>query len=98
MNNSNNGLYQTYGGANSISYKDIKANYLNKTGYTRYFHSQSMVPWLFNGTIFISYEDPQSIAYKTDYIKSKKLGGAMVWELGQDSNGELLDTLYNGLK
>ena len=98
VNNSNNGLYQTYGGANSISYKEIKANYLNKTGYTRYFHSQSMVPWLFNGTIFISYEDPQSIAYKTDYIKSKKLGGAMVWELGQDSNGELLDTLYNGLK
>ncbi|WP_349667355.1 glycosyl hydrolase family 18 protein [Lacrimispora sp.] len=98
VNNSNNGLYQTYGGANSISYKDIKANYLNKTGYTRYFHSQSMVPWLFNGTIFISYEDPQSIANKTDYIKSKKLGGAMVWELGQDSNGELLDTLYNGLK
>ncbi|RFZ80109.1 glycoside hydrolase family 18 [Lacrimispora amygdalina] len=98
VNNSNNGLYQTYGGANSISYKDIKANYLNKTGYTRYFHSQSMVPWLFNGTIFISYEDPESIGYKTDYIKSKNLGGAMIWELAQDSNEELLNTLYNGLK
>ncbi|MDW2800368.1 glycosyl hydrolase family 18 protein [Clostridium boliviensis] len=98
VNNSNNGLYQTYGGANSISYKDIKTNYLNKTGYTRYFHSQSKVPWLFNGTIFISYEDPESIAYKADYIKSRNLGGAMIWELSQDSNNELLNTLYNGLK
>lgn len=98
VRNSNNGLYQTYGGANSISYKDIKANYLNKTGHTRFFHSQSLVPWLFNSTIFISYEDPQSIAGKTNYIKSKNLGGAMIWELSQDSNGELLNALYDGMK
>ncbi len=98
VNQANNGLYQTFAGANSISYQAIKADYLNKTGYTRYFHSQSMVPWLFNGTVFISYEDPQSIAYKTDYIKSKKLGGAMVWELSQDPGGELLNALYNGMK
>ena len=57
-----------------------------------------MVPWMFNGTIFISYEDPQSIAEKTAYIKSKKLGGAMIWELSQDSDGELLNALHDGMK
>ncbi|MFA9378429.1 MAG: glycosyl hydrolase family 18 protein [Lachnotalea sp.] len=93
----NNGLYQTYGGSNSISYQDIIANYLNKPGYTRYFHSQSLVPWLFNGSTFISYEDASSIAYKTQYIKSKNLGGAMVWELSQDPSGELLESLFNGI-
>ena len=98
VNNTNNGLYQTYAGANSISYQLIVDNYLSKPTFTRHFHSQSMVPWLFDGSIFISYEDPQSIAYKTDYIKSKKLGGAMVWELSQDPNEVLLGTLYNGMK
>lgn len=98
VNDSNRGLYQTFGGSNSISYQAIKANYLTKAGYTRYVHSQSMVPWLFNGTIFISYEDPESIAHKTDYIKSKKLGGAMIWELSQDPEGELLTALYDGMK
>ncbi|WP_243158154.1 glycoside hydrolase family 18 protein [Aminipila terrae] len=98
VNNQNSGLYQTYSGANSISYKSIVNNYLNKPGYIKYFHSQSLVPWLFNGSTFISYEDPQSITYKTTYINTKKLGGAMIWELSQDPNGVLLNTLYNGIK
>lgn len=96
--NTNRGLYQTYSGSASISYQNIKGNYLNKTGFTRYFHSESMSPWLFNGSTFISYEDEQSIGIKADYIKSKGLGGAMVWELSQDPSGVLLDTLYNGLQ
>lgn len=98
VTNSNNGLYQTYGGANSISYQKIAENYLNQHGFIRYFHSQSLVPWLFNGSTFISYEDPQSISYKTDYIKTKNLGGAMIWELSQDPNEVLLNTLYNEIK
>lgn len=98
VNNANNGLYQTFGGANSISYQVIVQNYLNKPGFTRYFHSQSLVPWLFNGSTFVSYEDSQSITCKTNYIKTKNLGGAMVWELSQDPSGELLNTLYNGIK
>lgn len=94
----NNGLYQKHTKALSISYNDINSKYLNKNGYIRYYSSKSMVPWLYNGTSFISYEDGQSIGEKAKYIKSNKLGGAMIWELGQDSNGQLLDKLYKGLK
>ncbi|MFA9466074.1 MAG: glycoside hydrolase family 18 protein [Velocimicrobium sp.] len=97
VNATNNGLYQTYSGANAISYQSIVKNYLHKPGFTRYFHSQSLVPWLFNGSIFISYEDSSSISRKTSYIKSKGLAGAMVWELSQDPNGILLRSLYRGL-
>lgn len=98
VNNANNGLYQRYGGANSISYQAVVDNYLSKPSFTRYFHSQSMVPWLFDGSVFISYEDQQSIGYKTAYIKSKNLGGAMLWELSQDPNEVLLGTVYDGMK
>lgn len=98
VTNTNNGLYQKYSGANSISYQQIVTNYLNKQSYTRNFHPQSLSPWLFNGSVFISYEDKESISKKMAYLKSKNLGGATAWELSQDSNGELLNAIYNAMK
>lgn len=98
VTNSNHGLYQSYSGSSSISYANIAANYLNASGYVRYFHTQSMVPWLFNGSTFITYDDEQSIGYKTQYIRSKGLGGAMIWELSQDPNRVLLNALFNGFQ
>lgn len=98
VSNVNLGLYQRFHGANSISYHQIEKNYLNKYGYKRYFDSQSKVPWLYNGSNFITYEDAESIRSKTGYIKTKGLGGAMVWELSQDPGQALLTTLYEGLK
>lgn len=96
--NANNGLYQSYSGSSSISYANIVGNYLNKPGFTRYYHNESKVPWLFNGATFISYEDELSIGIKAQYINTKGLGGAMIWELSQDSNRVLLNALHNGLK
>lgn len=94
----NHGLYRTFSGSNSISYHLIEKNYLGKDGYQRYFHPQSKVPWLFNGSTFLTYEDPESIESKTEYIKSKALGGAMVWELSQDPDRVLLNEVYEGLQ
>jgi len=98
VKNSNNGLYQTFSGGTSLSYSSIASSYLNAPGYIRYYHQQSMVPWLFNGSTFISYEDEQSIGAKAQYIKSKGLGGAMLWELSQDPGKVLLNSIYNGLQ
>lgn len=98
VSNSNNGLYQPFSGSSSISYANIVGNYLNNPQFTRFYHSQSMVPWLFNGSTFISYDDEQSIATKAQYARAKGLGGAMVWELSQDSNGVLLNSLYSNMK
>ncbi len=98
VNNFNYGLYQPFTGASSITYAQISANYLNNSAFTRYFHPQSLVPWLFDGSVFISYDDPESIAFKTDFIKSKGLGGAMIWELSEDLNNVLLYFLYDSLR
>jgi chitinase len=56
-----------------------------------------MVPWLYNGKVFISYDDAVSMALKADYISTKGLGGAAVWELSQDPNKVLLNSLYDNL-
>jgi chitinase len=98
VTNSNYGLYQTYSGSSAISYANIASNYLNASGYVRYFHSESKVPWLFNGSTFITYEDEESIRWKTDYVKAKGLAGAMLWELSQDPNKVLLNAVNEGLK
>lgn len=98
VNNYNYGLYQPFFGANSINFSQVSANYLNSPGFIRYFHPESKVPWLFSGSIFISYDDPESIRYKTDYIKSSGMGGAMIWELSQDPNRVLLYYLYDSLR
>jgi len=98
VNLSANGLYQTYKGGSSISYADIVSKYLNKPGVIKYYHSESMVPWLYDGMTFISYENEESIEHKAEYIKSKGLGGVMIWELSNDPNKILLDRLNKKLK
>ncbi|MDQ0971401.1 chitinase [Neobacillus niacini] len=99
VTNSNNGLYQSFtGGGSAISYANLEANYVNKNGFIRYWEPDSKVPWLFNGSQFISYDDTESMGYKTSFIKANGLGGAMMWELSQDPNRVLVSKIYNDLK
>lgn len=80
-----------------FDYTDIRANYLPSM--TRYWDAQAQVPYLYDSArkLWISYDDTQSMVIKTDYIKSKGLGGAMAWEMSGDRDQELLDTLVANL-
>jgi chitinase len=65
------------------------ANPLNVIGasWTRYWDNTAKVPYLYNSSTkqFITYDDKQSIDGKAKYISAKNLGGAMIWELSQDT-------------
>ncbi|WP_062350191.1 glycosyl hydrolase family 18 protein [Bacillus kwashiorkori] len=96
----NNGLRQEFGVSGSVTYNRIvKNDYLNN-GYVRYWDEGSQVPYLYNAekSIFISYDDVESIGLKADYIREKGLGGAMAWEITQDHGNDLLAALYDKLK
>ncbi|MCK5371641.1 MAG: hypothetical protein KAQ62_23925, partial [Cyclobacteriaceae bacterium] len=56
-------------------------------------------PYLWNGdsSIFISYEDAESIKYKIDYLKEKGISGVMFWEYSDDYENRLLDAIYTNL-
>ncbi|OJU12656.1 MAG: hypothetical protein BGN88_15570 [Clostridiales bacterium 43-6] len=97
VTNANNGLFQKFTAGKSVSYNTIKASYLGK-GYTLYRHAETKAPWLWNGSTFVSYDDAASITAKAQYALSKSLGGAAVWEISQDTSGELMGALYQGLK
>jgi chitinase len=68
-------------------------------GFTRFWDPLSMVPSLYNEEkqIFVSYEDPESLAAKCSYVLSRRLGGIMFWSYFNDSSGELLFTIDRGL-
>jgi chitinase len=75
-------------------YADIAAN-MQDHGFTRYWDKAASVPYLYNpeSRIFVSYEDPESLAAKCRYIREHKLGGIMFWQYASDASGKLLDTI-----
>nr|WP_256702188.1 glycosyl hydrolase family 18 protein [Paenibacillus sp. P32E] len=102
-----NGQYQVSAGISSTGtwekgsydFYDLEANYINKNGYTRYWNNTSKVPYLYNPTAqtFISYDDVESFGYKTSYIKTEGLAGAMFWETSGDRNKTLQNKLSTDL-
>jgi chitinase len=92
------GLFKTYSSMKTVSYDQIVSTYLSSKSYKRTYATQGKTPYLFNGSTFISYEDPQSLATKAAYINSKGLAGAGIWELSENTNGSLLKTLRTKLK
>jgi len=70
------------------------------SGFTRHWDDASKVPYLYNPQqqIFVSYEDPESLKLKCQYIRAQKLAGIMFWEYSGDSNGKLLQTINTELR
>jgi chitinase len=79
-------------------YSTIAETFLKTPEYVRYWDDVARVPWLYNAAKkeWITYEDPQSMRLKGEYVVAQNLGGAMFWELSND-NGTLLDALRSGL-
>ena len=58
----------------------------------------SQSPWLFDGDIFWTYDDPTSIQTKAGYVATQGLAGVMIWELGEDTgDGTLLKAARRGI-
>ncbi len=102
----NNGEYQNCSPATegtwengTFDFSDLEDNYINKNGYQRYWNDKAKVPYLYNASNgnFITYDDEESFGYKTDFIKSEGLAGAMFWDYSGDVNQTLVTTLANNL-
>jgi chitinase len=81
-------LYQPFSSSWKADYRQIKP--LVGAGYTRSWDSAAHVPYLLqdDGPDLCSYEDPQSIGAKVDYVLSHGLGGVAVWDLTMDRVGD----------
>ncbi|MBS1597478.1 MAG: glycoside hydrolase family 18 protein [Bacteroidetes bacterium] len=96
-----NGLYQpAIGNTHGGGYTRIKDSLLSNAAYTRFWDADAKAPYLFNArdSIFISYDDEESIKEKCLYIQKNKLAGVMFWEYFEDPKGYLLDVIHRELK
>jgi chitinase len=93
------GLYQPAAGSHvPTNFHDLTS--YSTAGYTRYWDSIASAPYLYNPAthVFISYDDPESLALKCAYVRKHMLGGVMFWDYEGDSNGRLLNTLFTALQ
>ena len=90
----------TWKSSGSISYTNIKNTYLKDPNYTYYYDTNCQAPYLLSkdGLTFISYDDPTSIKVKCEYILKNDLAGFMYWQNGQDTTGDLVKAIKEGLK
>lgn len=79
----------------AFDFGDLQANYEGQDGWTKEYHEPGTTPYLVNESeeTIISYDDPQSIEEKVQFAKKRGMQGVMVWELSQDYNETLLDTI-----
>ncbi|KAL3899020.1 MAG: hypothetical protein SGCHY_002340 [Lobulomycetales sp.] len=92
------GLYQPHQGSPSwadngvISYSDLK----ERQGFKHYWDSEAQASWAYDAEskLFATYDSPQSVENKVNYIKRLGLGGAFYFMVGGDTEEtELLDIL-----
>ncbi len=88
VNKNSSVIYSAGKGIGSVSYRNIVSLLKPNTGYRRYWDSDAYAPYLYNHSskTFISYDDPQSVARKVDYVCMHNLGGIMYWEHFSDAN------------
>jgi len=89
------GTYETF----TFDYTDLEENYVDKNGYVRYWNEAAKVPYLYNSEKkrFISYDDAESLLYKTSLVKTLDMAGAMSWDISSDRNLTLTTMLLREL-
>lgn len=87
----NHGLYQpATGPADGVGYKDLKA----MTGADHQFYPAVGTCSLWSDNKFWSYDCPEALRLKVEYVRHEGLGGVMFWEMSHDTaDGELVKAL-----
>jgi chitinase len=81
--------------AKESPWSGLRPDEMLNRGFARYWDSAASAPYLYNAQehVFVSYDDPQSLAIKGRYVRAHRLGGIMFWEYFNDPSGKLLDAV-----
>jgi len=79
-----------------LEWKDIAARYLTDARFTQGFDEVAQAPYLHDaaGGVFVSYDDPRSLAIKRDFGRSRGLAGFMIWEMNSDDSAHSLMRVF----
>jgi len=83
-----------------LAYYEIKQQ-IAAGNLTRQWDAATLTPYAYNAASgeWVSYDNEDSLAYKTAYVNAISLGGAMVWSIDNDdfANGSPLATTIKGI-
>ncbi len=86
----------------TMTYTVIYNRYLSRIddGVTYYFDKKCQAPYLYveDEQRFITYDDEKSIKAKCQYVRDNDLGGVMIWEIGEDGIGTLMEAVNSGMR
>ncbi len=98
---STNGLFQAATGpANDPEFGAGTASYRTLKGFAAPGFRDPVTRgfWKYDGTTFWAYDDPGVLLDKTGYVRDRRLGGLMMWELSlDDEQATLVKTIDSGL-
>jgi chitinase len=100
VDSTNGGLYQNGKFLRGVSYKDFPSYFSDSSGFQYYWDKKAKAPYRYNQAkkLFATFDDERSIAEKTKFVREKKLGGIMFWQLLDDmSSGGLVNAIKRGL-
>ena len=76
-------MYQQGKFKQGVAFKNFPAYFSDTSGYRYYWDKKAKAPFQYNADkkLFATFDDERSIKEKTRFIRRKKLGGIMFWEL-----------------
>lgn len=95
------GLYQSGKFKRGVAFFDFENYFSDTSGYKYYWDKKAKAPYAYNASqqLFATFDDRRSVKQKSKFIRRKKLGGIMFWELIQDlKQGGLVDEMYKKLR
>jgi chitinase len=101
VENVNNGLYQSGKFLKGVKYGGLATYFRDSADFKYFWDDEGKAPYQYSASkkLFATFDDPRSIAEKAKFVRSKKLGGIMFWELSEDlPQRGLVDAISDGLK
>jgi chitinase len=99
------GLFQTgspaaAGDYREVDYREVVRRRPAEHGFRRFWHPEAQVPWLYNAEtgVFFTYDGPDGVRAKADYVRARGLGGIMFWEIGGDDGWVLLREIDSAIR
>ena len=97
----NHGLYQAGKFKRGVAFYDFNDYFSDTSGYKYYWDKKAKAPYAYNRQqqLFATFDDKRSVKEKAKFIRKKKLGGIMFWELIQDLKEDgLVDEINKALR
>jgi chitinase len=101
VQDSGHGLYQSGKFKRGVAFFDFENYFSDTSGYKYYWDKKAKAPYAYNASqqLFATFDDRRSVKQKSKFIRRKKLGGIMFWELIQDLKQRgLVEEMYKKLR